>query len=203
MDRRGSTGGDVAHSKTLVLGVGNTLLCDEGAGIHALELMRARFHEHEFIEFLDGGTLSFSLAAWIETCDNLLVFDAAELHMSAGAVQVMTNEEMDHFLGFTKRSAHEVGLIDLMDIARLSEALPANRALVGVQPETFDWDTAPSPAVAASLEDMVTRAAELIEQWSPGTLQQQADYKSSTRSRDTDSNRKTVESIKRGSTGLV
>ena len=193
----------MTHSKTLVLGVGNTLLRDEGAGIHALELMRARFHEHDCIEFLDGGTLSFSLAAWIETCDNLLVFDAVELKLSPGAVQVFTNDEMDHLLGFTKRSAHEVGLIDLMDIARLSEALPANRALIGVQPETFDWDTSPSPAVAASLEAMVTRAAELIEQWSSATLRQNTAYQSSTDTRDTDSNRKTVESIKRGSTGFV
>jgi hydrogenase maturation protease len=189
--------------KTLVLGVGNTLLCDEGAGIHALELMRARFNEHEAIEFLDGGTLSFSLAAWIETCDNLLVFDAAELHMSPGAVQVMINSDMDHFLGFTKRSAHEVGLIDLMDIARLSEALPANRALVGVQPQTFDWDTSPSPAVAASLDEMVMRAAELIEQWSPGTLLPDAAYVKSTDPHKTDSNRKTVESMKHGSTGFI
>jgi hydrogenase maturation protease len=161
--------------KTLVLGVGNTLLCDEGAGLHALELMRGRFVEHDALEFLDGGTLSFTLAAWIETCDNLIVFDAAELHMTPGAVQVVVNEDMDHFLGVTRRSAHEVGLIDLMDIARLSEALPVNRALVGVQPETFDWDMSPTPAVAASLDEMVARAAELIEQWAPGTLKYKND----------------------------
>lgn len=166
----------MAQSKTLVLGIGNTLLCDEGAGIHALELMRRRFTGHASIEYLDGGTLSFSLASWIEDCDNLMVFDAAELHMAPGAVQAIVGEDMDRFLGMGRRSAHEVGLLDLMDIARLSEALPKHRALIGVQPVSFDWATSPSPEVAASLDDMVMRAAELIEQWSPDTLQLNSQY---------------------------
>ena len=52
---------------------------------------------------------------------------------------------MDRFLGsHRKSSVHEVSLMDLMAIARLAEALPARRALIGIQPEYLDWSDAPT-----------------------------------------------------------
>ena len=150
---------------TLILGIGNTLLTDEGAGIHALNLLQSEYSNIPNLTFLDGGTLSFTLACWIEDSSNLIVFDAAELHQPAGTVMSFVGEEMDDFLGSSKRSAHEVGLLDLMDIARITEHLPENRALIGIQPETMTWGMEPSTAVASSLNKMVKEAVSLIEQW--------------------------------------
>ena len=68
----------ITQNETLILGIGNTLLSDEGAGIHALNLAQSEYSDIPNITFLDGGTLSFTLASWIEDCDNLIVFDAAQ-----------------------------------------------------------------------------------------------------------------------------
>jgi hydrogenase maturation protease len=150
---------------TLILGIGNTRLTDEGAGVHALNLLQSEYSNIPNITFLDGGTLSFTLACWIEDSTNLIVFDAAELHQPAGTVMSFVGEEMDAFLGSSKRSAHEVGLLDLMDIARITEHLPDNRALIGIQPQTMTWGMEPTEEVANSLNRMVTEAVSIIEQW--------------------------------------
>jgi len=154
---------------TLILGIGNTLLTDEGAGIHALNLLQSAYHDQgpdtPNLTFLDGGTLSFTLAAWIEDCTNLIVFDAAQLNQPAGSVNTFVGTAMDEFLGASKRSAHEVGLLDLMDIARLTENLPENRALIGIQPEKMDWGMAPTAAVQNALAPAVREAMILINQW--------------------------------------
>ena len=47
----------------LVMGIGNTLLSDEGIGLHVLEAVRASLPDTSGVTFLDGGTLSFVLAA--------------------------------------------------------------------------------------------------------------------------------------------
>ncbi|OOZ37312.1 hydrogenase maturation protease, partial [Solemya elarraichensis gill symbiont] len=94
------------------------ILTDEGAGIHALNHLETLYPDTPHLTFLDGGTLSFTLAAYIEECNNLIVFDAAELHQPAGSVQAFVGAEMDEFLGRSRRSAHEVALLDLIDIAR-------------------------------------------------------------------------------------
>lgn len=155
----------MSTNRTLVLGIGNTLLSDEGAGIHILNRLEALHPETDTLTYIDGGTLSFTLAVYIELCDNLIILDTAELHSPPGTVKTYINEDMDKFLGKTKRSPHEVGLIDLMDIARLTESLPSKRAIVGIQYEYIGWGMEPTPAVAAKLGDAVSEASQLITQW--------------------------------------
>jgi hydrogenase maturation protease len=126
-------------ARTLILGIGNVLLSDEGAGIHLLEHLRTHHPNIAGVEYLDGGTLGFTLATEIEDAENLIVLDAAHLNARPGAMCCLVGMEMDTFLGSAKRSAHEVGLLDLLDMARLTETLPRNRALVGIQPGETGW----------------------------------------------------------------
>lgn len=153
------------HRQTLILGIGNTLLTDEGAGIHAMNLFQSCCSDKRNLNFVDGGTLSFTLASWIEDNDHMIVFDAAELHQPAGTIKTYINEDMDYFLGHSKRSAHEVGLLDLMDIARLTGHLPVNRALIAIQPGYMGWGTQPSIHVQHSLICAAEKAMSLVHRW--------------------------------------
>ena len=149
----------------LVLGIGNVLLQDEGIGIHILKFMEKHFPTFPDVTYKDGGTLSFTLASAIEEHDHLLVLDAVELNAPPGTLCCYENEAMDHFLGTAKRSAHEVGLLDLMDIARLSGHLPKRRALIGMQYGTFDWGEEPTPQVKENIPLAGRVAATLLQKW--------------------------------------
>ena len=50
------------RASVLVLGVGNTLLQDEGAGVHVVRRLRDQSSPDPQVQYLDGGTLSFVLA---------------------------------------------------------------------------------------------------------------------------------------------
>jgi len=152
-------------SETLVLGVGNTLLADEGAGVHALRYLERHYEDLPATEFLDAGTLSFTLADDIADARNLLIFDAAQLGEPPGAVRVFEGAAFDDFLLSGRRSVHEVGFADLMDIARLQDCLPLNRALIGIQPEVLGWGEIPGECVAAAIPQAAAMAAELIRRW--------------------------------------
>ena len=153
-------------NKTLVLGLGNTLLGDEGAGVYAVRALQERHADRADVELLDGGTLSFTLAGPIEDADNLIVIDATQLKDTPGTVRVFEGEDMDRFLGGNRKSSvHEVSLLDLLTIARLAEALPAKRALIGIQPEYLDWSDTPTANVARAIPAACDLALELIERW--------------------------------------
>ncbi|WP_456403662.1 HyaD/HybD family hydrogenase maturation endopeptidase [Thiolapillus sp.] len=154
---------------TLILGIGNTLLTDEGIGVHVLNFLHQHHPQTEAVSYVDGGTLSFSLAADIEDHDRLIVVDAAQLGLEAGAVRCMEDQEMDAFLGAARRSVHEVGLLDLMDIARLTDSLPARRALIGIQPDVTDWGETPTPAVRAAIPRAADCVLDLLDNWQPAS----------------------------------
>ena len=153
-------------SRVLVLGIGNTLLSDEGVGVQAMRALERQMSAREDVEFIDGGTLSFTLAGSIADHDKLIVIDAAELGVAPGGVAVFANEAMDGFLGTNrKRSVHEVSLLDLMAITLLEGHLPQQRALIAIQPEQVDWGDDLSPPVAACLDEVCNRAEALIASW--------------------------------------
>lgn len=150
---------------TLVLGIGNTLLTDEGVGVQVVRRLRDRLDGADDITLLDGGTLSFTLTETIQRHSNLVVVDATQLDAPPGSVCCFENQAMESFLGSCRRSAHEVGLLDLMDIARLTDSLPRHRALVAIQPGSLEWGTEPTEAVAAAIPEAVAQVLALLRQW--------------------------------------
>ena len=153
---------------TLVLGIGNTLLTDEGAGVHVVNHLQQQSSTlSPGVSFIDGGTLSFTLAEPIESCDNLIVVDASELKSAPGSVRVFENEDMDDFItSGNKKSVHEVGLVDVMSIAMLAGKLPQRRALVGIQPQSLDWGSEPTAPVSQAIPEACRQVNALIERWS-------------------------------------
>lgn len=152
--------------KTLVLGIGNTLLSDEGVGVHVIHALAASAALPEDVELLDGGTLSFTLAGPIEEADALIVVDAAQIQSEPGAWRLFEGAAMDAFLlGNRKSSVHEVGLTDLRAIALLAGHWPEKRALLAIQPQLVDWGETPTPAVAAAIPPVCTAVRGLIETW--------------------------------------
>lgn len=151
--------------KTLVLGLGNTLLGDEGVGVQVVERLAAT-GERPHVEWMDGGTLSFTLAGPIAEADQLIVIDAANLQGKSGELQVFIDEEMDRFIGTGKMSSvHEVSLLDLLSISALSGEMPKHRALVGIQPEFVDWAEHLSPNVEAAVAGAMAEVNRLLEVW--------------------------------------
>ena len=150
--------------KTLVLGIGNTLLADEGAGVHAMQFLKDQYDLPD-TEFLDGGTLSFTLAGAIAEATNLIVFDAAQLDGDPGFVRVFEGAEFQDFVMSGCRSVHEVGFADLMDITRLLDCLPDNCALIGIQPGYVGWSDRPGEEVRNAIPQAVAQGAALICKW--------------------------------------
>jgi hydrogenase maturation protease len=153
------------RSKTLVLGIGNSLLSDEGVGIHVVRRLAQRYPRSPGVEWLDGGTLSFTLAGVIAQARYLLVVDAARLDAPPGTIGRFEDGALDAYLGGKGGSVHEVGLADLLDMARLTGDLPERRCLIGVQPGCMDWGEAPTPEVAAAIPAVMDLVVGVIRDW--------------------------------------
>jgi hydrogenase maturation protease len=151
--------------KTLILGLGNVLLTDEAVGPVVVGRLAAESEGDPDLRFLDGGTLSFTLAVPIEECERLIVVDAAALGEPPGSVRVFEGEAMDRQLSRHAKSVHEVSLADLMDMARLTDRLPPRRALIGIEPALVDWGDGLTAQVAASVPLAMAEVRRLLSEW--------------------------------------
>ena len=140
-----------AKNRVLVLGLGNTLLTDDGVGVHVARQLGCDPATPNWIQPLDGGTLGFRLLGTLSRADAVLIIDAAQLGAPAGTIRLFDRDELVRHIGRSDRSsAHEAGLADLLTLARLEGFRPKYLALLGIQPQTIDWGETLSPPVAAA-----------------------------------------------------
>ncbi len=158
-----------AQDCPLIIGIGNILLQDDGAGVQLLRRLRLESALSR-CAFVDGGTIGFSLLPYVEAADSMLVLDAADLGAPPGTVALFEGPAMDNFLKSAgRRTLHEVGLIDLLDMARMEDSLPERRALLCIQPGEIYWGDTLSPAVADGLIQASVLAGDLLNRWDAPT----------------------------------
>jgi hydrogenase maturation protease len=144
--------------KVLVMGVGNTLLQDDGIGVHVTESLKTSQQSPPDVSFIDGGTIGLSLLPEIEDADAVIIVDASEIGESPGSMRIFRNAEIDQQLSGKKRTVHEVALSDLFSAAAIRGRCPEERALIAIQPGSTDWGLEPTADVRAA----IPRACEAI-----------------------------------------
>lgn len=154
--------------KILVLGVGNTLMQDDGVGIHVTEALESSPDAHPALQIIDGGTIGLALLPEIEEAAAVIVVDASEIGAEPGTMHVFRNEEIDRQLSGKRRTVHEVALLDLFAAASIRGRMPAQRALVAIQPACTEWGTEATPAVRDAVEKACITINRLADEWQPG-----------------------------------
>ncbi|MGC8837026.1 MAG: HyaD/HybD family hydrogenase maturation endopeptidase [Anaerolineae bacterium] len=142
--------------KTLVLGLGNILLRDDGVGVRTVERLGQRGELPPQVEVLDGGTLGMDLLPYLEGVDRLIVVDAVDMGAEPGTVARFQGDEVPSVVGL-KVSPHQEGLADLLAAARLCGLYPREVVLWGVQPADVSVGLELSEPVAAVVEALADR----------------------------------------------
>lgn len=145
----------------LVLGVGNVLLGDEGAGVHAVRSMEAEAWPSH-VTLLDGGTGGFHLLSLFEEFERIVLVDATMDGQPPGTVRLIRPRFASDYP--RTLSAHDIGLRDLVESAALLGLTP-EVVLVTVSvttlPEGLDADLGPEVAGALPRVAALVREAAL------------------------------------------
>jgi hydrogenase maturation protease len=153
-------------SDTVVVGVGNTILSDDGAGVHAARLLQGDPRVPSGVTILDGGTLGLELLPYLSDASCVLFLDAVNLGEAPGTGTRMTGTDLLNTS--SGLSVHQLGVADLIAALALASAKPQDIVVLGVQPAMTDWGTSLSPPVEASLAWMVDAALAQLRCWNGG-----------------------------------
>lgn len=139
--------------KVLVLGVGNLVMGDDGVGIRVVQQLQREYSFPRSVELVDGGTLGLDLLPVLEGRSHLIMVDAVETGKEPGTCVRLAGEELPIALE-TKLSPHQMGLKDLLSVARLMGQSPGEMVLIGVQPGSIQMGTEMTREVSLQVESM-------------------------------------------------
>lgn len=149
--------------RVVVLGIGNTIMSDEGVGVHAVEALRQSYTLPDFVDIIDGGTSSMELLEDLADVDLLVVVDAVKAGKPEGTLVRLADSEVPVFFR-SKLSPHQIGLSDVMASLEFVGQFPKRMVVIGVQAENFELGLEMSPLIAARVPDLVAMViAELAE----------------------------------------
>jgi hydrogenase maturation protease len=137
-------------SKTLVLGLGNILMADEGVGVHVLRALE----KHSLppgVECLDGGTGGFILLEPMQSADRIVMIDAAADGNPVGTVtRTVPRFSRDYPPTLT---AHDVGIKDLLDLFYMLDG--------GCEVTLYAITIDPQQPISLNLSSEISCAAEV------------------------------------------
>jgi hydrogenase maturation protease len=147
--------------RTVILGIGNIILSDEGVGVRAAEALTAAYELPADVEMIDGGTAGMELLGPLAGVDLLLVLDAIMAGRAPGTVVTLVGAEVPVFFR-SKLSPHQISICDVLAGLEFSGEAPKDLVLIGCEPQSLELGLELTPTIAAQLPKMVRLAvAEL------------------------------------------
>ncbi len=141
---------------TLILGVGNILLSDEGVGVHLVRRLEAS-DLPEDVEVLDGGTAGYELLGFVRGRKRIVLVDCVAADEPPGTVIRASPDELE--LSWTRSfSAHQTGLRELLHGIR-QDCPGLEVAIIGIVPET---PGVPGMDLSETIEGMMDRLESLV-----------------------------------------
>ena len=145
--------------KTLILGIGNLLLRDEGVGIHTVtEMMKMDLPED--VEVVDGATAGFDILSLADSVDRLIIVDALKGGGTPGTIYRLPPEDIARY-EHSSLSLHQVDLMQMLDMCALIGTKPST-VIVGVEPESIDFSMELSSSVKARIPEIIEVILEEI-----------------------------------------
>jgi hydrogenase maturation protease len=155
---------EAGHGETLVIGLGNPIMADDGLGIAALERLREGWTLPESVRLVDGGTWGMNLLPLVEEASELLLLDAIDWGGPIGQLIVIEREQVPRFLGH-KLSPHQIDLREILALAELRGGLPAKLVAMGLQPARVEMFSGLSPGVECRMDQLLAAVIQRLERW--------------------------------------
>jgi hydrogenase maturation protease len=144
--------------RVVVVGLGNSILQDNGIGVHAVR----RFQQIVPRPCLsvELGTAVYDATKLFESADRILAFDSVEAGGTPGSIYLFRAEEI-------MKSRNHASLRD-MELIKVLQSLrrtPDEVLIIGAEPQSMDWGINLSPILEIALSAMVSTAQKVVARW--------------------------------------
>jgi hydrogenase maturation protease len=147
----------------IVIGLGNTLMSDEGVGVRVVQRLLDFAGRFPLVDFIDAGTGGMSILHLIRGKDKAIFIDCARMGEKPGVIRKFTPQEIKSTRVLAHQSLHEADLIKVIDLAGQLGQCPARIVIFGIEPALIEPGTGLSETLAGKIEHYVCVVCREIE----------------------------------------
>lgn len=143
-----------------VLGMGNVLMGDDGAGPYALAVLTAQYRISEDVTVLDIGTPGLDLVPHLAGMDTLLLVDTVRSDAPAGTIRTYDKAALLRAKVPPRLSPHDAAVGHCLATLEIAGCGPGEVLLIGIVPEKTAFGPGLSSAVQAAIPAVVDRIVD-------------------------------------------
>ncbi len=121
----------------VVVGLGNLLMTDEGAGLHVVHELMARSERFSHVEFIELGSSSMAVVHTIAGRQKAVLIDCVWMCEPAGTIRRFSPDEVVSTKTITRFSLHEGDMLGALELSRKLGEYPGEVVIFGIQPESI------------------------------------------------------------------
>lgn len=152
--------GKNSRETTLILGVGNIVMSDEGFGVHVVRQLKETKHAAD-VRIEEGGVGGFNLLGSLEGIERMIVIDVMMTDIEPGEVLFFKPGSDFCEPGKNIISFHQVGVLELVKMWELLGHELEVYFLV-TRPEKLAWGMVLSPPVQSAADKAVRLLCKLL-----------------------------------------
>ena len=145
--------------ETIVLGLGNPLMGDEGIGIKLIEKLESASGNFPEADFVDAGTGGMSLLHLISGRKIAVIIDCCIMGQEPGTIKRFGADEVKSVKQLAHVSLHEADVLKIIELAKRLGDCPEEIIFFGIEPAVICGQIGLSDVLSEQLDHYIAEIA--------------------------------------------
>lgn len=146
----------------VILGIGNVLQKDDGIGVYAASYLSHNYTFSNEVHIINGGVEGINLLNILEENDHIAILDSIGLEDAPGSIYAIPAQEISGY-GLNNGGAHEIGIIQCMDMLELQGKAVPKTIVIGIVPEVVTFEFSLSQTLTNAFEGYISVILQYLQ----------------------------------------
>ena len=145
-----------------IIGIGNVLEKDDGLGVYASTYLQENYTFTPNIQIINGGVEGIHLLNILEEAKHLVILDSLELNDKPTSIYAIPAQEISGY-GLNNGGAHEIGIIQCMDMMELQGKEVPQAIVIGIVPAEVTFEFGLSNELTEAFEGYISVVLQYLQ----------------------------------------
>jgi len=146
----------------IIIGIGNVLQKDDGFGVYSSTYLKKNYNFSQALSIINGGVEGINLYNHLVENEHVLILDILNIDDIPASIYAIPAQEIAGY-GINNGGAHEIGIIQCLDMLELQGKEIPETMLIGIIPGEVTFDFSLSKVLKDAFEDYISVVLQYLK----------------------------------------